>query len=1151
MLKRLLASAAPICLFAATAAAQAVSHHDFATPSVTLGADGYARIFVSGTDLHQPVGRPGVPFVADRIELPCDATDVTVEALPKAACTNLLPALPAFGYAPAAVSSATAERRGAPDPAIYAHDAFYPSSHAELVSLQRENGRLFAVVRVYPVRVNPPILAYESVSAVEVRVAYSLPAPRRTTTKSTFQTADNDWTYLLVTTDSLASAFTPLVDYKIATGTPVHVLDIADVLVRYTGADAAEKTRNAIRDGYANHGTRYVLLGGGGGVIPVRLAYASISDKPSVTNLVSDLYYACLDGSWDGNGNGVYGEPEDGEDGGDVDLAADVYVGRIPATTAEDVANFVSKTLLYATNAHVNTASALLAGEYLGRYTDTSDGQSVTYHAQGGAALDPLDEALRTYSWTWLDDRPAHGLAWGAAAAEAALNAAPNLVAHCGHGQINSCMHLSPAYFHSLSNSAPFLLNSMACHSGNFTTPQESIAEAGINSRNAAFAAVLNTHYGWFDTACEWMYSAEFLRAFFMQAVLHGHPIGEALQRSKSDMLAKVETTGKDLVYRWCYFENMLFGDPQLALQRPGALKVVNDGNNACILLRGSPLPEIPPFKFSLYNTYDAETPWIAIATSPLFIPDPVSGTFTATDTNAVSILLAADVATLPAGTYGGSICFSNLLTSAKAVAAVSLAIAEPPVVTDSVGPADDASLPFGTVTTGGVRTETVTIHNADTATPITIGHVSLDGVALQAGLPRPDTFLLYDQYNGYLRLLSPTNGYLATPLSHYYYFTGGLEVLPDAPATAWALDYERNLLARFDLDSGSYSNSPLPAPDGGIWSGLSYSPYHRQLFAALAFDNPANAYYNTTRIYVLDPNDVSLVRLGTTEGILCGIAFDRTGTLFALDVQNDRLLALDPYSGDAATRAEFGCNLHYSQGLASDSAGLILYAALYDADTSNCRLATLDAAAGTVTDIMALGDDGGQFELAVLPSDMPFAVTTSDLPLTIAPGASATVTLACAPVATGFFRNALGLHLVGLDEPFASVSLSCESMRTSDIAAPWLECHGLATDGTDDHVDTDGDGLTNYEEWLCGTSPIDAADVLAVTAAAGGADGFTLDWPAVPGLIYAVKSSTSPAGPYETIASLAATNAVMSYTDSRGLSNAFYRVSIPASPRR
>ena len=82
----------------------------------------------------------------------------------------------------------------------------------------------------------------------------------------------------------------------------------------------------------------------------------------------ADLYYACLDGPYNYDNDGYWGEPHDGTDGGDVDLIADVYVGRACVGSTAEVNNFVTKTVAYI-NRDINDPylkKIYLAAEYLG-----------------------------------------------------------------------------------------------------------------------------------------------------------------------------------------------------------------------------------------------------------------------------------------------------------------------------------------------------------------------------------------------------------------------------------------------------------------------------------------------------------------------------------------------------------------------------------------------------------------------------------------------------------------------------------------------------------------------------------------------------------------------------------------------------------------
>lgn len=92
----------------------------------------------------------------------------------------------------------------------------------------------------------------------------------------------------------------------------------------FYGRDRAERIRNMIKYYHFNYGIRWVFLVGDKDMIPIRYA-KMYSDFLYGNEIPTDLYYADLDGDWDGNGNGIFGEVGDS-----LDLIADVYVGRLP-----------------------------------------------------------------------------------------------------------------------------------------------------------------------------------------------------------------------------------------------------------------------------------------------------------------------------------------------------------------------------------------------------------------------------------------------------------------------------------------------------------------------------------------------------------------------------------------------------------------------------------------------------------------------------------------------------------------------------------------------------------------------------------------------------------------------------------------------------
>ena len=145
--------------------------------------------------------------------------------------------------------------------------------------------------------------------------------------------AAGQYDYVIVTGSALESSFEALVEQKISRGLSARIVTTEYVYANYSGTetgDGADKIRHFIADAYANWGTQWVLLGGDSEVVPQRGVYASVESTVD-NNLPTDMYYACLDGPWNGDGDGLWGESNDGAGGGDVDLMAEVYVGRAPS----------------------------------------------------------------------------------------------------------------------------------------------------------------------------------------------------------------------------------------------------------------------------------------------------------------------------------------------------------------------------------------------------------------------------------------------------------------------------------------------------------------------------------------------------------------------------------------------------------------------------------------------------------------------------------------------------------------------------------------------------------------------------------------------------------------------------------------------------
>jgi hypothetical protein len=153
--------------------------------------------------------------------------------------------------------------------------------------------------------------------------------------------------YLVVTSPGLRSAFLPLVTWKIKKGIEASVVSVDSILSAHSGRDDAEKLRSFLIEAYQS-GTSWVLLGGDEDVVPVRYAYPSnTSTTPSVTDQqICDLYFSDVDGEWDLDGDGIWGEPNQDS----PDIYPDLFVGRVPCDNNAEANAFVEKLLNYEKN---------------------------------------------------------------------------------------------------------------------------------------------------------------------------------------------------------------------------------------------------------------------------------------------------------------------------------------------------------------------------------------------------------------------------------------------------------------------------------------------------------------------------------------------------------------------------------------------------------------------------------------------------------------------------------------------------------------------------------------------------------------------------------------------------------------------------------
>ena len=147
--------------------------------------------------------------------------------------------------------------------------------------------------------------------------------------------------YVIVTSRELRPVFLELGRERIRNGVRSAVRSLESIQAAYPNAvDDPDRIRQFLRDAHDIWGTQYVLLGGDSDVLPPR--YVDRTNVVGARHFVSDWYFACLDGTWDEDQNGLYGDNTD-----QPDLVPELTLGRAPVSTPAEARRFVDRTIAY------------------------------------------------------------------------------------------------------------------------------------------------------------------------------------------------------------------------------------------------------------------------------------------------------------------------------------------------------------------------------------------------------------------------------------------------------------------------------------------------------------------------------------------------------------------------------------------------------------------------------------------------------------------------------------------------------------------------------------------------------------------------------------------------------------------------------------
>ena len=502
------------------------------------------------------------------------------------------------------------------DPSIYGSTDFWPPVSGELSTVQRKAGMRLAYINVYPLRPsgsgNTALFTPRVTVTIETRRAIvtdnsiSLHSSGRAAASlsaavenpgglTAYRQADESPSgsylsaspipYVIITSEQLAGPFGQLADFRERHGLRVEIVSTDWIDANYPGADIQERIRSFIRFAWEEWQTEYVLLGGDESVIPHRGMYVKAGTEVE-TDIPCDLYYSCLDGDWNSDGDAWFGEP------GEEDLIPEISAGRLPVENAAEIDAFVSKLIIYTETPPAGTsATALMAGELLWSIdgVDTWGADCKDEILNGSDDYGFSSKGIPAgFDVTTLYDRDIG--TWGLSELLPVLNGGIHLVNHLGHTNLHSVMRLSIYELWQLDNVSsgklPFVCYSQGCYPSSFDNRDDAgayyagdcIGEQLVTGTEGAVAFVGNTRLGWSAPGSTCGVSQFFDRQFFDALFGEGiTEIGKALDDSRVDNIPFLSYAA----VRYVMYGMCLLGDPAMNVWTGEPSAIVVDHNDS------------------------------------------------------------------------------------------------------------------------------------------------------------------------------------------------------------------------------------------------------------------------------------------------------------------------------------------------------------------------------------------------------------------------------------------------------------------------------------------------------------------------------------------------------------------------------------------
>ena len=517
-------------------------------------------ILCDNTEILNVYGKPTMPY--KKLLIPLNETevvnvDVEEELAGEFFKVNILPGLKPLpvgsGYLGGLDVRSYFERNFYADPSIYQSDKEFPSNTIVYETVDYRSNR-FLALKVYPFKFYPTCSKI-GVFDIHINIEISKPTFGGMEFFSNSLEQEEDPGYMIVIPSAFSSAVESFATWKEQLGFSVQKTTLEYIYSNFAGRDKAEKLRDFIKESYYTNGTEYYLLIGDCDVCPTREVWDPMMG-PGLDNGTEpcDLYFECLDGDWDADGDSLFGEMED-----DVDFYPEVKVGRLPVNTVQEAERVCAMIRKIEEDPE--------PGEWIKKFLLIAN-TAFTY----GDCAAALDEEInqKFLADSFFDVIRLYDVdgSLSVSAVTSAMNQGVGLVDFFDHGAYDTwvgALYTSDV-LNLLNGNKTFLAFAMACETAAFDYQQyTTIAEAFFKNPNGgAIAYIGATRVAWAGYDCFDGLHHRFWRNFLTQATanIEAHP-KDALQEALIEMASTYDMVGpsRETVYQAIYF-----GDPALNL---------------------------------------------------------------------------------------------------------------------------------------------------------------------------------------------------------------------------------------------------------------------------------------------------------------------------------------------------------------------------------------------------------------------------------------------------------------------------------------------------------------------------------------------------------------------------------------------------------